>query len=125
MTAFWSFVLAAHAHGGVDSDDDGWTDSAEQECGSVDDPTSFPGARERCDGIDNDCDYDVDEDGACVDEILPCYQIETRGREQRALDGDPCLLAANPDAGACGGSASDSGAAFLLVGLLAFRRRRA
>jgi hypothetical protein len=127
-------VALARAHTSIDSDDDGWSDKAEVSCGEyfVTDPTSFPGAREVCDGVDNDCDCKededgnrvptddcVDEDGACVDDVLPCYQVETAN--QPAVDGDPCLLATNPNpSGGCAGG----GDAFVLIGLLAVRRRR-
>jgi len=127
-------VALARSHQSVDTDDDGWEDQAEQDCGDyfVTDPTSFPGAREVCDGVDNDCDCPkdevtkerigsdecVDEDGACVDEVMPCYQVETAS--QPATEGDPCLLATNPDPSGCAGG----GEAFVMIGLLAFRRRR-
>ncbi len=101
----------------IDRDDDGWQDTCGLRAEGSDD---VPGARERCDGIDNDCDDDVDEDGACVDDVMPCYQVETSS--QPALEGDPCLLVANPDASGCG-SMGDSGQAFLVFGLLALRRR--
>ena len=129
MIAVMLWVLAARAHDADDLDDDDWVDGAD--C-APDDPTTFPGARERCDGIDNDCDCRedddgnvvlndvcVDEDGACVDEVMPCYQVETSS--QLAVEGDPCLLATNPNGedGCAGG-----GEAFLFLGLLAFGRRR-
>jgi hypothetical protein len=119
LTVVLLCVLAAHAHTAFDTDDDGWQNQAD--CAPKD-PTTFPGARERCDGIDNDCDRDVDEDGACVDEVMPCYQVETAS--QPALDGDPCLLATDPNAGGGCGSMADSGEAFFVFGFLALRRRR-
>jgi hypothetical protein len=115
MTALLLSTLAAFAHQSIDTDDDGWADKAEVDCGEyfVTDPRSFPGAREICDGLDNDCDCPedpetkeriesdecVDEDGACVDDVMPCYQVEAQG--QPAVDGDPCLLASNPDPSGC------------------------
>ena len=132
---FSMLVALARAHTSIDSDDDGWSDKAEVSCGDyfVTDPTSFPGAREICDGLDNDCDCPkdeesgeriasdecVDEDGACVDDVLPCYQVEAQN--QPAVDGDPCLVATNPNpSGGCAGGSE----AFVLIGLFAFRRRR-
>ena len=44
-----------------DSDGDGWVYS--EDCDDTD-ATAYPGASELCDGIDNDCDGDTDEDGA-------------------------------------------------------------
>ena len=46
------------SHGPVDQDGDGWTD--DEDC---DDNNPFvnPGAEEECDGVDNDCNEDVDE----------------------------------------------------------------
>jgi hypothetical protein len=129
MIAILLWILAVSAHEVDDPDDDGW--EGQSDCAPTD-PTTFPGARERCDGIDNDCDCPkdedgnriesdecVDEDGACIDEVMPCYEVETAGKP--AVDGDPCLLASNPDPrGGCAGG----GDAFVVIGLLAFRRRR-
>ncbi len=59
----------------ADSDEDGWggdasTSSCDPPPGHTDtsgdcndsDPDTWPGAPERCDGVDNDCDEEVDED---------------------------------------------------------------
>lgn len=45
--------------GTTDSDGDGHT-IGEGDCHD-DDPLVYPGAEERCDGVDNDCDRDIDE----------------------------------------------------------------
>ncbi len=45
----------------VDSDSDGYT--SDEDCNDWD-ASINPGAPELCDGIDNDCDDEVDEDGA-------------------------------------------------------------
>ena len=44
-----------------DADDDGFT--ADVDCDD-NDPNTYPGAVEFCDGVDNDCDEEIDEDAA-------------------------------------------------------------
>ena len=48
----------------VDTDKDGVADCQETACGAQakDDPTVYPGAKELCDGKDNNCNQQVDED---------------------------------------------------------------
>lgn len=45
----------------TDLDEDGFT--AQYDCDD-DNPEIYPGADEKCDGVDNDCDDEVDEDGS-------------------------------------------------------------
>ncbi len=54
--------------GSGDLDEDGWTDN----CGDCDDDdaTSYPGAEELCDAIDNDCDGEVDDVDADEDGFI-------------------------------------------------------
>ena len=79
----------------ADDDNDNFEDGAD--C-APEDPLIFPGAKEQCDGLDNDCDFDVDdgfsdldEDGVadCVDEDIDDDGIENQG--------DNCPGHANPE----------------------------
>lgn len=49
---------------------------AEEDCDDLD-PSVFPGAPERCDGVDEDCDGDVDEDAVDDDPNEPNDSSET------------------------------------------------
>jgi hypothetical protein len=74
-----------------DDDGDGW--AACEECDDTD-AANFPGADERCDGVDNDCDGTVDEDDA-IDASSFCEDADGDGY------GDPgdCAISCTAPAG--------------------------
>lgn len=57
----------------TDNDDDGYAVEG-GECGPIDcndsDPTVNPGATEVCDGVDNNCDGQIDEGGVCIPDLI-------------------------------------------------------
>jgi len=89
-----------------DSDADGWKDCVDPDDdndGAVDaidcaalDPASHPGAAEACDGIDNDCDNDVDENLPDLDKdgLADCVDKDADG-DGTANDKDNCPLVEN------------------------------
>ena len=79
----------------VDDDDDGDGVSDDADCMQLD-PATHPGAKELCDGADNDCDGDVDEgfpdtDG---DTVADCVDADADG-DGVADPEDNCPLVAN------------------------------
>ncbi len=56
-----SALTACHNVGGVVDDQDGDGVVYSEDCDDLD-PSAYPGADELCDGVDNDCDGQIDED---------------------------------------------------------------
>ncbi len=91
-------VLACDTPGPVDPDGDGF-DSTE-DCNNLD-ASVFPGAAESCDGIDNDCDAEVDE--ATADTPLAYVDLDGDGAGDDTTAVATCPLAAgwSREAGDC------------------------
>lgn len=68
----------------VDDDDDGYTEN-QGDCNDEDDDV-FPGAEDVCDGTDNDCDDEVDEDA------LDAYEPNDDTRAPLGTVGDDPLI---------------------------------
>ena len=94
-----SFDLYVVARADYDADGDGF--SPNQDDCDDDNSNTYPGARESCDGIDNDCDettpmevgsdcWDDDGDGFC--EVPPCLNSD-----EMAADCDDDIPEINPD----------------------------
>ena len=73
----------------TDEDADGST-LAEGDCNDAD-PRIFPESPEVCDGLDNDCDEDVDEDGG---ELIWCDDADGDGHGDAATRTNACTLTA-------------------------------
>jgi hypothetical protein len=66
----------------ADDDDDGWPDVADggTDCDDTD-PDVFPGATESCDGVDEDCDGEVDEGGVGEETWYPDEDADGWGED--------------------------------------------
>ena len=74
----------------TDQDADGAT-LAEGDCNDAD-PRIFPESPEICDGLDNDCDYTIDEDGGDIDW---CLDLDGDGHGDAATTNHACLIPAD------------------------------
>jgi hypothetical protein len=91
----------------VDTDGDGYVDvPCGDDCGPVD-PHTYPGADELCDGVDNDCDAQVDEDFDLDNDPQNCGACGHVCELPQAVakcEGGACLVAACEDGyGDCDG----------------------
>ena len=81
----------------IDEDDDGDGIVDALDCAPLD-AASFPGALEECDGMDNDCDGDIDEEFADSDDdgVADCLDDDKDGDGVDNLN-DNCPQTANPE----------------------------
>jgi Putative metal-binding motif len=74
----------------VDADDDGFSPD-EGDCDDAD-ASTFPGAPEACDGVDNDCDDEVDEGcGTGGDDVTVGYLDDLASASYAVMDAHFCL----------------------------------
>ncbi len=97
-----------HVRTWPDTDGDGDPDSSDCD---VDDPTVYTGAPEDCDGVDEDCDGDVDEDfdldqdGAFDGDVAACVTAWASADLVDCDDGDPLVRPGGAEA--CDGEDTD------------------
>ncbi len=77
----------------VDRDGDGFCGGVSEDCDDSD-TNIYPAAKEKCDGVDNDCDGKIDEgcEAECMDECAPEGSTCTGTTMKKCLniDQDPC-----------------------------------